>query len=458
MREKSASSATRACSLVVALLAASGCAVYHRQPLADDATEKLLRSPDRAALARDATRLHHPLIAPVALDFSQPLTPDEITVVAVLANPDLQALRARENVAAAQVIASGLFPDPQISLGVDKLLSPTDQGLTNAYSGGLTIDLLGAFATHAVERQAARAAAEQIRLDIAWQEWTTAGQARLLAIRLPYQQKAAELADESAVSAERILTLTLAAAERRDLKGEDVEVRRISAADTRIRASATARDAQATRLELNRLLGLTPGEKLAIAEPTSLAPWSSPDPEALFQTARTQRLDLQALARGYASQEAALHRAILGQYPRLGITVTRVRDTSNVHTLGPSVNFDLPIWNRNRGTIGIAKANRSRLRTEFAARLHQTRADIAALVAAINRDELARASVAAGMDDLERVAVSYRAAALRGDVTLPAADAIRGAQIDKQIALLGLEQSCAEERIGLALATGSAFP
>jgi outer membrane protein TolC len=398
------------------------------------------------------------LIPAVTLDFTQPLTPDEVTVVAVLANPDLRALRTKESVAAAQLFASGLFPDPQVSLSVDKLLSPKDQGLVNGYAGGLSLDLLGALATRSIERQAARTAANQTRLDIAWHEWTTAGQARLLAVRLPYQMQAAVLAEKAAASADRILTLTLAATERGDLKGDELEARRIAAADATVRAAAMARDAQSTQLELNRMLGLKPDETLAVAGPAALAAWTAPDPNALFQTARSQRLDLQALAQGYASQEATLHRAILGQYPRLGIAVTRARDTSAVHTLSPAVSLDLPIWNRNWGAISVARADRTRLRAEFAARLHQTRADIAALVAGINRDEAPRVAVAAGMADIERIADSFDESAARGDVTLQVADSARAAAIDKQILLLALEQSCAEQRIALALATGTPFP
>jgi outer membrane protein TolC len=150
-----------------------------------------------------------------------------------------------------------------------------------------------------------------------------------------------------------------------------------------------------------------------------------------------------------------LHRAVLGQYPKLGITINRASDTSNVHTLGPAVNLDLPLWNRNRGTIASAKADRARLRAEFAARLHQTRADIATLVSSLDRDEQAREALAQQMPEIERIASAFEDASKRGDVTQPTAEAARSTALDKRIALLALEQSCAEERIALALAIGS---
>jgi cobalt-zinc-cadmium efflux system outer membrane protein len=436
----------------------TGCTIYHSKPLASPETEAAMQSPDRAELARRASQLRHPLIPLVTLDFSQPLTPDEITVVTVLANPDLRALRAKENIAAAQMFESGLFPDPQISAGVDQVLSPKGEGLVSAYAGGLTLDLLGALAVRSVERQAARTRVTQTRLDVAWEEWSTAGKARLLAIRLPYQVRAAALAQSASEEADRILATILKAAERGDLKGDEVQTWRITAADARIRATTAARELQTTRLDLNTLLGLLPQEPLDVAEAARLQPWTAPDPDALFQAARKQRLDLLALERGYESQEAALHRAILGQYPRLGITLTRARDTSDVQTFGPSVSLDLPLWNRNRGKIAVASATRAQMQAEFVARLHQTRAEIAALIDGLNRDEAARAALEAGIGDVERIAGAYEQSARRGTVTQPVAAGIRAAAIDKQITLLGLEQSCAEQRLALALATGTRFP
>ncbi|HEY3786926.1 MAG TPA: TolC family protein [Steroidobacteraceae bacterium] len=444
-----------ALTMLPALGAASGCTVYHAQPLSRSDVEASLESPDRAQMSRDAMQLRHPRLAPQKLDFTRPLTGEEIEVIAVLANPDLRALRTQQGVAEAQVFASGLLPDPQISLGYDKLLSPMNEGFSDAYAGSVSLDILGALATRPLERQAAQAAAAQLRNDIAWQEWTTAGQARLLAVRLYYQRRASDLAAQAADLAEHALHRALAAAQAGDVSADEIELRRIAASEATARALAAARDAEGTRLDLNHTLGLRPQESLSLADPPALRAWSHPSPDELFATARKERLDLAALAQGYAGQEASLHRAVLGQYPRLGITINRASDTSAVHTLGPAVSFDLPLWNRNRGGIATARADRTRLRAEFAARLHQTRADIADLVDTLDHDEQARASLAAQVPEIEHVADSLDAAAGRRDVAQPVAEAARSTALDKQMTLLGLEQSCAEERIALTLAVGA---
>ncbi len=445
----------------VALLAAStalwgaSCVSYKPRPLSGAELEAQLQSPDREQLGRDASQFKHPLLKAVELDFTKPLTGDELAIIAVIASPDLRASRTKQGVADAQVFESGLLPDPQISAGFDKVLSPDDPSMTTAYAGSLSLDILGALVTRRTERRIKQTAANQIRNDIAWEEWSTAGQARLLARRRFYQSQAVVLTREAWNAAERALRRALSAAQDRDVKGDELETRRIAAADAREKALTAERDADATRLDLNKLLGFKPEEPLALAPPPELQPWEKPDADALFAKARRQRLDLNALEEGYASQEATLYRAVLGQYPRLGITLNRARDTSNVHTFGPAVNFDLPLWNRNRGTIATSKANREQLRAEFIARLHQTRAEIAALVAALDRDERTRSTLQAQLPAIDSIAVAFAEAAARHDVTQTDADAARATAIDKHLALLMLEQSCAEQRIALALATGS---
>ncbi len=430
------------------------CTIYHREPLEDASVATALAVPDGAALTRDAARLQHPQLQPVAIDLAQPLSVDAVGIVSVLANPDLRALRLQQQVAAAQVFAAGLLPDPQFSIGRDRVLSAPDATYSGGFTAALTFDVLGPLATRSVELHAARAGEESLRLDVAWAEWATAGQARLLAVRLHYQVRAAALAREAADTTETALARALRAAGRHDLRADELEARRVAAADARARALAADRDAGTTRLELHRTLGFPPAARLAFAPPPALGDWRAPDAEGLFAAARRERLDLRALAAGFDRQQAVLERAVLGQYPRLVLTLNRARDTSRVNTFGPAVGLDLPLWNRNRGAIRVAAADRRRLRAEYAARLHQTRADIAALVAALERDERSRGALAAQAPDLERIAAAYAGAAARGDVTAPVAEAARLAATDRTLALLAAEQACAEERIGLVLAVG----
>ena len=109
-------------------------------------------------------------------------------------------------------------------------------------------------------------------------------------------------------------------------------------------------------------------------------------------------------APGYDSQKAAVRKAMMDAFPSLQLTVGRARDTANNQTIDPAVNFTLPLFNRNRGGIAVAKATRAQLRAEYAARLFAARADIAELVGTLTprRASARRSSAQAGPIDRHR--------------------------------------------------------
>ncbi len=148
---------------------ATGCASVSPEPLASE-TEAVLAQPPFADTAFDPrTKL--------SIDGTKPLSPQALGLLAVLANPDLKAARAKANVAEAQLFGAGLLPDPSINLGFDYRMSGPDP--YNAFLGQIVYELAALRDRKAV-LAGQRAAAQQVRLDLAWQEWQVAGQARLL--------------------------------------------------------------------------------------------------------------------------------------------------------------------------------------------------------------------------------------------------------------------------------------
>ena len=89
------------------------------------------------SLLQDAPQRVPEWLPPQRIDLSKPLDADMLGLVAVLANPDLRALRQQAGVADAQVFAAGLLPDPTISLGVDFVAGGPATTLGNALSGAL---------------------------------------------------------------------------------------------------------------------------------------------------------------------------------------------------------------------------------------------------------------------------------------------------------------------------------
>lgn len=428
----------------LALLLLAGCASYTPRPLATAPSDS-----DIAALSRDAATIDRPYLKPANVDLAAPLDDNAIAVIAVLNNPDLKAMRTKAGVADAQVFSARLLPDPTFSLGLGGILSGPDP--FSEIASGLGLDL-NALRTGKVRRQAAEAQAKQVRLDLAWAEWQTAGQARLQAVRIRRLQGAIDLLRIDDQAAQSLLARNLHAAARGDIASTGVEAVRTDAAATADKLRTAEHDLDAARLELVKLLGLPPETQLRLAPTTDTAP--PLDPARLTQIALDNRLDLQALRAGYDAQEAAVHKAILDQFPTLALNLNFTRDTGGNNILGPTVDFTLPLWNRNRGGIAVERATREQLKAEYDARLFQTRADIAAAASAVSLARRQRDAVRAQLPELDRLARVSRAAAARGDVSRATAETAEGALRDKRVELATADQTIDEAMIALELLTG----
>ncbi len=438
---------TRPLTLGIMIVPLGSCASYNPAPLGPDTTAALQTT--TAALAAAAARFEHPILAPVSVDFSKPLTADMLAVLAVVGNPDLQAARKRAGVAAAQVFAARLMPDPAINLSYDRRLSGPDP--FDALAGQLAYELT-ALRDQRVANAAARAAADQIHFDIAWREWQTAQQAKLLGARISGLSKTVGLLSAAKADEDDIVARMMRAVSWGDLSGESLEMRKLSAAQLTSRLRQAKRDLSASRFDLTRLLGLPPETKISLADfIPSAREW---DAKLLLEDATSRRLDLRALEAGYVSQEAVVHKAVLDQFPKLQLTISRAQDTAFNQTVGSAVSFILPLWNRNRGGIAVAEATRAQLRAEYAARVFATRADIATLVDGLRLARLQRDEAARPMSSLERLVASSDAAVQRGDMIAPAASALRQSLFEKRALLAALDQSIAEQTVALELSVG----
>jgi outer membrane protein, heavy metal efflux system len=90
-----------------------------------------------------------------------------------------------------------------------------------------------------------------------------------------------------------------------------------------------------------------------------------------------------------------------------------------------------------------------------ASRLHQTRAEIATLVADLQRIADERMPLAKELPELARAEAVLSTAVQSGDATLLGYEAVRANLLDKQLKLLSLDQATAEQQIALQLAVGA---
>ncbi len=440
-------SALKTCCLLYTLGAISGlggCASYAPSPLTSNLA--VLSDTTASEIATGAGRAH---LSPVTIDLAQPLNANAVATVAVIANPDLKALRAQAKVADAQAFAAGLLPDPTFSIGVDNLISGPDS-LDNL-TAALGLDL-NSLRTRSVTLVNAQSQARQVRLDLAWSEWQTSGQARLQAVRIQALQQQLIINRQSLDAQTTLLKRMEQATGSGDVSAEGLQTARAAAATATDIYNTNARSLEAARFELRRLLGVAPQTDIALA-PTPLPPVPL-TAERLFQIALDHRADLAALREGYNVQDSHLHLAVLQQFPTLNLTLNANRDTSANRTFGPAVDFTLPLWNRNRGGIAVETATREALRAEYDARLFQTRAEITAAAADIRLLRAQRDRLLSDMPATRAFVDASVKAAADGEISQPVAEATMQVLRDKESQLGQAEQEIAELTISLELLTG----
>jgi outer membrane protein TolC len=402
----------------------------------------------------EAATFHHPLLRPVIIPSDGTLTPTAAAVIAVLRSPTLRALRTRRGVAEAQLLQAGILPNPQLSATMDFPIAGATDGTINAFGLGATWDVTSLI-VHEQNGLAASHDRAAVILDIAWQEWQAALAAKLHATRvlwlsaqreeLARQVQEAEDAERASLANARAGFVTLIESEA---AGALVQKRRAAllASDaTLISESSLLRQALGLPQDAQVRIGIDPQDSHA----------SAPSPEEVSRCIETNRLDLAALRAGYASQEAKLHAAVLSQFPKIGLGITRARDTTDVGTIGFGVTLDLPIFDRGQGRIAAETATRQMLFDELVARTFEATSDAARAISELAAVGPQIAEARRTVDRLRGLAERLADARRLGDADVMQLAQARNDVADAQVELMHLEQQEAELRIAVEVATGS---
>ena len=432
----------------------SGCAQYQSRPLTENTIEQQLQTPNTRELTVRATEIKHSLLKPVAFNLQDGLSPDEAAVVAVLQNPHLRAVRDQYNLAKAQLLVAGLLPDPQLSYTFTVPSGGTDSGMINAFGVGLNWQVT-ALIWRSNKIKAAELQQEKINLQIAWQEWQIAQDARLAAYQLIIYSRQEALLREMTQRLEENRSRLQQAAD----KGLVTELERVAAvsaknlADNRLLALTQQKRQQQKRL--NRAMGLQPFEVIPLQADINLdEPLNPPEYEDLIHDLENRRLDLLALQLGYASQDERVHIAVLQQFPKISIGFNQARDNSNLYTLGFGVSITAPIFNRNQGQIAIQRATRQQLFDQYINRLFQARSDIAELQITITSLNQRLASVQQATPELNKLVNAYRSALVTGQVDVLNYYVVWNKLTNKKVQLLTLTLQLIKACIALEVASG----
>jgi outer membrane protein TolC len=165
-------------------------------------------------------------------------------------------------------------------------------------------------------------------------------------------------------------------------------------------------------------------------------------------------LDLVAFTLGYESAEASLRAAVKGQFPKIGLSFAKARDTSDVHTRSYGVTVDVPIFDRNQGQIALGQATRQQLFDEYVARVAEARAEVVQGLAnlAIARTQLR--TLEAELPELEQLVAGLDQAMKTRNADVQIWRDARGALLIRRAEKAKMQQDVLELGVALEIATG----
>jgi outer membrane protein, heavy metal efflux system len=447
-----------AIGLLAAVIAAvGGCQTYREKPLNDTTVAGATTEPTNQQMQAQSREIKHPILKPIELHPDQGLSPDEAAIIAVLINPSLRAQRDERASADAELIKAGILPNPTLSYNYDFVTGGDTRGTVNAYGLGLTWEVTSLI-SHETKVNAAKSAVAAVNLDIAWQEWQTAEAAKMAVYDLLALQQQLEIAQDVDRRLQENLDLIRHAEDAGLKTAVELAAAEAAARDVHATVLQTTRDIEHQRLQLNRAIGVAPDVQLQLRAGTPLpSRFDAPNRDELLTDLEQRRLDLLGLKRGYDSQEQTLRAAVLDQFPKISLGFNHGSDTTDVHTTGPGISIDLPIFDRNQGTIAAETATRQKLFDEYHARVFEARSDVASALVDIKSINAQITDAEAAVPNLQHLVDVYRDAVDHGAADVLSYYEAWNNLASRKLDILKLKQQLADNRIALELAAGRYF-
>jgi outer membrane protein, heavy metal efflux system len=412
--------------------------------------EKIFRVP--------ASRFQNHSPESFAVDLRRGIGPDDAAAIALYSNPALRAIRDRRGLAAAQLIQAGILPNPVVSYARDFVSGGNTAGTVTAYNFTAAWEF-SALVPFLPKQTAARKNFRAVDLDIAWQEWQIAMNARASVYRVLSLGAQVARAREATDGLQQSTDAVRKATEAHEKTVLDLAAVESASQDSRATMLALEQELEKQRLGLNKILGVEPETNVTLREgltlPTRLAP---PDERGLFDGLESHRLDLLGLQQGLESQDATVRAAVLTQFPKMSAAFVKASDTTNVHTTGFNVAIDVPIFDRNQGVIATERATRQRLRDEYNQRMFEARSDIATAIADIRSLGRQIAAAEEALPLLEKLVASAQTAIEQGNADVLSYYTARSNLLQKRIQLIKLQEQLLEAHTALEIASGRYLP
>lgn len=316
-----------------------------------------------------------PAIRPHKINLHGALDATDVAILAVLNDPALKARGARRGVAAAELFAAGLLPDPVLRL---TRVRPTGGGGGGPGSSVNLGEALVPLVTRSDRVRAAQAHLHAVDLALLWKGWQVAQRARWLAAEIVAERRLRAVETQT-----RKVVNGWQAALHRLQTAADASAVQLAQTEALIDELTDASDTTERKLNdaeqsLRALLGLTPTAKLRLRAAPAPQIGTAAIADAIRNLPR-RRADLLALAAGFRSKDESLRAAVAAQFPAITVSFLRESDVEGVTSLGIGLTLRLPFFNGNRGVIRKTEAERAALRASYQARLDRAVSDVSRL-------------------------------------------------------------------------------
>src|SRR5437868_15337196 len=210
-----------------------------------------------------ASRFHDPTLKSQVVDLRSGIGPDEAATIAVYANPALRAIRDRRGLAAAQLIQAGILPNPVVSYARDFVTGGSTAGTRDGYSfsAGWEFSALIPFLP---KQTAARKNFQSVDLDVAWQEWQIAVNARTAVYRVLGLDAQVGRAREATGGLEQSAEAMRKAVDAHEKTVLDLSAAESASQESRATMLGLEQEFEKQRLGLNRILGAEPEIRIAL--------------------------------------------------------------------------------------------------------------------------------------------------------------------------------------------------
>lgn len=355
----------RSCiALGLGAIALASCATYRPQPadLAEHHRLWLMRNAESAEVTDFARQLQAGSAVPIEFNPADGIALREAEIIGLFYNRDLRLARAELEVSRADARFAGLWPDPQINVGVLRLIESAAEPWTVAVDAALTLPILGG---PKIEKTRTDAIARSKLWRVATKELDWLHNLRRTWIELAAFSDQAALTRDQLAQLEEILDVAETLSRADEIRRAEARLFSIERVSLELDLHHFTHEAEHSETQVKLLLGLRPESDIAFQASLADVEFdASENIDLRERRLRDEHPALFALEAEYEASEEKLKLETRNAFPAISAGPSFERDEGD-EKAGGNAALTLPLWNRNRREIAKAEAARDAARIAY---------------------------------------------------------------------------------------------